>query len=286
MTKRALVWLILAIFFIPTVLLGGATFSRVKTWSTGQTLTASDLNAEFDNILNNLTPAGVDDQSSNAAAMQATADPYPGGSESLATSLTGEIQRLRYMIQQITGMTYWYQDPVDEIFIPASYMVPRTNSGPQAGTVQTASYEIMVDYLAFDTTTSEILTFPVVMPSSWNLGTIKVKFIWKPGTDSGAVADTVEWAIAARAGGDGDTLDAIWGTAQVISDSVLTGESATIHISDATPALTVGGTPALGDIVYFKLYRNVSGSDNHAYDAWLLGAVIQYTKGSTAGAAW
>ena len=27
--------------------------SRVKTWSSGETLTASDLNAEFNNILNN-----------------------------------------------------------------------------------------------------------------------------------------------------------------------------------------------------------------------------------------
>jgi len=36
---------------------GGATFSRVKTWSASETLTASDLNAEFDNILNNLAPS-------------------------------------------------------------------------------------------------------------------------------------------------------------------------------------------------------------------------------------
>lgn len=40
-------------------------------------------------------PDSVDDNSANAAAMQATADPYPAGVASLATSLTGEIQRLR-----------------------------------------------------------------------------------------------------------------------------------------------------------------------------------------------
>ena len=41
--------------------MAGATFSRVKTWI-AEVLTASDLNAEFDNILNNLLPAGVDDE--------------------------------------------------------------------------------------------------------------------------------------------------------------------------------------------------------------------------------
>jgi len=88
----------------------GATFSRTKIWI-DEILTSSDLNAEFDGILSNLTPAGVDDESANATAMQATADPYPAAEVSLATSLQGEIQRLRYMIKQITGKTYWYQDP-------------------------------------------------------------------------------------------------------------------------------------------------------------------------------
>lgn len=88
----------------------GATFSRLKTWA-AEILTYSDLNAEFDNILTNLTPAGIDDESTNAAAMQTTADPYPAASPSLATSLQGELQRIRYLIAQITGKTYWYIDP-------------------------------------------------------------------------------------------------------------------------------------------------------------------------------
>jgi hypothetical protein len=88
----------------------GATFSRVKNW-VAEVLTYADLNAEFNNILTNLTPAGMDDASANAGAMQATTDPYPGGTESLPTSLEGELQRIRYVIAQITGKTYWYQDP-------------------------------------------------------------------------------------------------------------------------------------------------------------------------------
>jgi hypothetical protein len=89
--------------------------SRIKTWAAAETLTASDLNAEFDNILNNLDPDSVEDASANATAMQATADPYPGATESLATDLRGEVQRLRYLLKQITGEAQWYIDPDNDI---------------------------------------------------------------------------------------------------------------------------------------------------------------------------
>ena len=89
----------------------GATFGRTKVWIVGETLTAADLNAEFDNILNNLDPSGVDDASTNLSAMQTTVDPYPLSTPSLATDLAGEIQRLRYLIKQITGEAQWYMDP-------------------------------------------------------------------------------------------------------------------------------------------------------------------------------
>src|SRR3990167_936865 len=107
--------LFLAGLFSFCVLHSGANFAWSHSWSDQEVLTASELNAEFDNILNNFDPDGMDDASANATAMQATADPYPGSVESLATSLRGEMQRLRYLLTQITGKTYWYQDPVIDI---------------------------------------------------------------------------------------------------------------------------------------------------------------------------
>jgi len=89
----------------------GSTFARVKTWIAGETLTASDLNAEYDNVLDNLDPSGIDDESSSTAEMRATADPYPASVISAPTDLAGEFQRLRYLLVQITGETYWYIDP-------------------------------------------------------------------------------------------------------------------------------------------------------------------------------
>lgn len=94
----------------------GATFSRLKNWTT-EVLSDSDLNAEIDNILNNLGPAGVDDYSTNAAQMRLQTDPGSVGSESLPTSLAGEVERLRFVIKRIIGTaaTYWYSSPTTSL---------------------------------------------------------------------------------------------------------------------------------------------------------------------------
>lgn len=233
-----------------------------------------------------ISPAGVDDSSANAAAMQATADPYPAGSESLATSQTEELKRVRYLIQQITGMAQWYHDPVGEIWIPASQMTALTTAGAAAGATEFATNDIMVGHFAFDDEAEEFVAFNRVMPPDWNLGTIKAKFYWAPASADGSPSDTVEWKIAAGALSNDDAIDAALGTAQVISDEVLGGENGDLHISGATPALTIGGTPALGDLIHFKVSRNVDGTDSLAYDAHLIGVLIQYTKGTTGVSAW
>lgn len=204
--------------------------ARVKTWVTGEVLTAADLNAEFDNIINNTFPV------------------------------------------------------YDTLYVPAGAMIPLTTNGAEAGTKEYVTNDIMQDYLAFDTTTEEFAAFNIPMPENWDRGTLKAKFFWAPLTDSGAVGDTVEWEIAAGALSNGDAIDAALGTSQVINDAVVTGESASLHITAATPALTVGGTPSLGDMIHFKISRNVS-NDNHGYDALLFGVLLQFARNNSI-AAW
>jgi hypothetical protein len=90
----------------------GATFARIKNWTLDQeNLTDEELDAEFNNILTNLTPAGVDDYCASLAQMKLQTSPGAQGSESLATSLAGEIERLRFVINRILGETYWYDAP-------------------------------------------------------------------------------------------------------------------------------------------------------------------------------
>lgn len=121
MFKKLLLAALLGI--MPSMGQTAATYSRVKTWSSGETLTASDLNAEFNNILTNGTTAGLDDYSATATEMRVVTDPYPAAAESLATSLQGELERIRYQILEIkkamqaSNVTYWYQDlPTAGIF--------------------------------------------------------------------------------------------------------------------------------------------------------------------------
>jgi hypothetical protein len=101
-------------------------YSLVKTVITGETITAADRNAEHQNHITNCDPDGVGDASADVAEMQATTDPYPGSSESLATSLRGELQRLRFVIKQITGKAQWYIDPDTTIAALAATFFPAT----------------------------------------------------------------------------------------------------------------------------------------------------------------
>lgn len=81
-------------------------YSKLVTVITGQTITASERNNEFDNVINNMTPDGVDDASANTAAMQATVDP---SGANLATALRGEIQRLRFQLLKLGSASgNWY----------------------------------------------------------------------------------------------------------------------------------------------------------------------------------
>jgi hypothetical protein len=92
-----------------------AVFTRVKTWVSNEVLTASDLNGEFNNILNNMDPDGIEDYSNDVSQMQSTADPGGLGTESLASTLAGEIQRLRFAIKRIAAATQWYVAPISNL---------------------------------------------------------------------------------------------------------------------------------------------------------------------------
>jgi hypothetical protein len=97
-----------------------ATFSRYFVESAGNTILAANYNGEFDNIITNFVPAGMDDMSATAAAMRTTVDPGESGTESLATSLEGEIHRIRNIIKEITGKTYWYESPATAMCVGAA----------------------------------------------------------------------------------------------------------------------------------------------------------------------
>lgn len=89
----------------------GGTWSYPKEWNDQENLTNKDLNAQFQAVLENFNPEGIDDYSTDVAQMQLQTSPGDLGSESLPVSLAGELERIRYQIAAIIGQTYWYQKP-------------------------------------------------------------------------------------------------------------------------------------------------------------------------------
>lgn len=92
-------------------------FSRIKVW-VKEKLKYNDLNGEFNNIINNMTPTGLDGQSTTLGNMQTDVNPAPYGPPPipvqvpvLATNLAGEIFGLRFALRRFFGTAFWYSDP-------------------------------------------------------------------------------------------------------------------------------------------------------------------------------
>ena len=170
-----------------------------------------------------------------------------------------------------------------EIWIPANQMTPNATSGATAGTTETTTNKKNYDYYAFDKTTDEFVEFSVVMRPGWDRSTVKAKFYWIPGTGA-SNAETVKWGIGGIAIADDAVIDVALGTPVEVADTVTAGTTGDLLISGATAVITVGGSPALGNLVHFKAHRDPD-TDDMAGDALLIGVTIQ-GKLTNAVAAW
>jgi hypothetical protein len=129
--------------------------------------------------------------------------------------------------------------------------------------------------LDFDPTTAENAEATVGMPSDWNGGTVTAVFYWMA---TGVETNSAVWMCQGRSYGDAETLDQAYGTLQQIADAHTT-TALQVLISAATPAITLGGTPAGSELVQFRVGRlPADGSDNLTVDAMLLGVMITYTR--------
>lgn len=128
--------------------------------------------------------------------------------------------------------------------------------------------------LDFDASTQENAQFSIPMPKSWNEGTVTAKFIW-----SHAATTTnfgVVWSLQGVALSDADAIATSYGTAQQVVDTG--GSTDTLYHSPETPAITIAGTPAAEDLVYFRVSRvAANGSDTLAVDARLHAVVLYLT---------
>lgn len=164
------------------------------------------------------------------------------------------------------------------VWVPAGAMVSRTTNGAAAGSVEMTTNKNMVKTLDFDATTQEFAQFDIRMPKSWDEGTVTFIPVWShPSTTTNF---GVVWGLDAVAISDDDTMDVAFGTEQTSTDTGGTTNDA--YQGPESSAITVAGTPAAGDLVQFRIHRNVSdGSDTMAVDARLHGVVLLYTNNAS-----
>ena len=170
----------------------------------------------------------------------------------------------------------------DTIWIPAAAMRPTSSNGCAAITdIETTSGRPDMQVLDFDPSSDEHAQFQISMPKSWNEGTITAQFYW---TTTATDTDGVSWAIQGVCVSDNDTIDVAYGTAIVVDDSAL-GAAEDLCVTAATGAITIGGSPAAGDLAFFRVFRDVSDSnDDMGEDARLIGVKIFFTTNAATDA--
>ena len=162
----------------------------------------------------------------------------------------------------------------ETIFVPAQAMFGTTTNGADAQAVETTALRPELKVLDFDASTNEYAQFSIAMPKSWNLGTVTYQVFWSP---SNTNTDGCIFALQGLSTTEGDTADAVFGTAVEVEDDGI-GTVEDVQMSAVSGAVTIAGSPADNDYTFFQLFRNAAdGSDDFTGDARVMGIKLFYT---------
>jgi len=160
------------------------------------------------------------------------------------------------------------------IWIPANAMTPTASNGcADIAAVETTSGRPDMYILDFDKDSDEFAQFAVAFPKSWNLGTVTFQVFWSGVAATGGVS----WGLQGVAFADNDSIDTAYGTAVVVDDTEQ-GAVEEVNVSAASGAVTIAGSPGDDELCYFRIFRDVSDSnDDSGGDARLHGIKLFYT---------
>lgn len=161
------------------------------------------------------------------------------------------------------------------IFIAAAAMRPAINSGcSQLTALASGTGQPDMVTLDYDPGTPEYAQFSIAMPKKWNKGTVTFQPYW-----SHAATTTnfgVVWSLQAVAVSNDDPIGVAFGTAVNVNDAG--GTTDDLYVGPESAAITVAGSPANGDMVFFRMARVANnGSDTMAIDARLHGIQLFVT---------
>lgn len=161
---------------------------------------------------------------------------------------------------------------------PVTVMRPTVTAGCGAeATAETTAGQPDMTYLPFDTTTEEHAQWFWKPPKAWDLGAVTFRVHDTHGGGQTGGLDGRAWGLQALAVSDDDTIDAAFGTEVVVVIDHATAED--LAISAESAAVTIGGTPAAGDGVFWQISRVVADAgDDMDVDARLLAVEITWTE--------
>jgi len=162
----------------------------------------------------------------------------------------------------------------ESIWVPSVSMYPSTTNGCALITqIETTALRPDAKVLDFDASSDEFAQFSIAFPKSWNEGTITFQPYW---TVTGTNTGTVAWQLGAIAMSSDDSLNVAFGTLVATTALAHSGTSNDLMVSVESGAVTIAGSPAVGDQVFFQINRDVS-ADAQSGDARLLGVKIFFT---------
>tara|TARA_R110000803_G_scaffold165149_1_gene228709 strand:- start:1210 stop:2640 length:1431 start_codon:yes stop_codon:yes gene_type:complete len=209
----------------------------------------------------------ADDLIFNGAARIVVPDGQLVLGSTAVSSTAAELNQLDGVVAKTAGK--------ETIWIPASAMQPTTSNGC-AGltTVETTSGRPDLVVLDFDDGADEHAQFSVAFPKSYNLGTVTFRAYW---TTTATDTDGCTWGLQGVAMNDNETIDVAYGTAVVVDDAAQ-GAAEELYITAESGAITIAGTMADEDLCFFRVFRDVSDSnDDMAEDARLIGIKLFFT---------
>jgi len=161
----------------------------------------------------------------------------------------------------------------ETIWVPANSMYPNSTNGCADLAQTELSNGPELKSLDFDKDSDEFAQFSVAFPKSWNEGTVTFQaFFTADSTNTG----TVSWDLQGVAVSDDDTCNVAFGTAVAPTAKAHSGTANDLDVTAESGAITIAGTPAAGDQVFFQISRDVS-DDSLTADAKLLGIKLFFT---------
>ena len=161
------------------------------------------------------------------------------------------------------------------MWIPAAAMYPSTTNGCSALTqIEIAANQPELKVLDFADGADDYAQFSIAMPSYWNEGTITFQSFWTvTGTNTGTVMFALEGLAKTSDDAIGGTAFSTPATHAALAHS---GTSNDIMVSAESAACTVQGSPAAGDLCFFRITRDIS-ADTQSGAVRLIGIKIFYT---------